>query len=118
MGGVGGALADHADGVLFGMSADQIATAKQLLLRMVTADRTRKVITREQALERLGADGEEVLARLVRSRLVTVRRAIMESDDETQLELVHESLLRTWTRLSRWIAVRYSTSALSHRYAN
>jgi WD40 repeat protein/serine/threonine protein kinase len=103
MGGVAGALADHADGVLIGMTTDRVALVKKLLLRMVTADRTRKVITRDQALERLGPGSEQVLARLVRSRLVTVRRALMESDDETQLELVHESLIKTWKRLERWL---------------
>lgn len=44
MGGVAGALASHADRVLQGLSKDQIEVARQVLLRLVTPQGTRRVL--------------------------------------------------------------------------
>ncbi len=102
-GGIAGALAHHADGVLDGLSASQVRTAREVLLRLVTADGTRQVAGRDEVVGGLGDGAAEVLDRLVQGRLVTVRRSQGESDAGTQVELVHESLIRGWQRLSRWL---------------
>jgi len=102
LGGVPGALARHADAVLSGLSADQERVARELCLRLVTEERTRRVLARSELLEGLGESAGEVLDRFVRARLVTVRKARV-GGDEADLELVHESLLRTWDRLARWL---------------
>jgi len=123
LGGVEGALARHADGVLKGLSPKQVRVARELLLRLVTTTRsgsagddsratrtgrnapvTRQIVSRAEALQGLLPEGETVLARLVSSRLVTVRKGRDGLDDaNAELELVHESLIRSWGRLSRWI---------------
>jgi len=104
MGGVEGALARHASGVLEGLSPAELGLARQLLLRLVTAERTRRVITRAEALEGLGEPGTHVLRRLTRARLVSASRTAQgETDDEAMLELAHESLIHSWSTLSRWI---------------
>ena len=102
-GGVGGALAVHADGVLAGLSSEHLRTARELLLRLVTSERTRRLLSRSQALDGLGAAGDEVLARLTQARLISVRRSSRDEGAETSLELVHESLIHAWGRLARWI---------------
>jgi len=43
MGGVEGALAKHADGVLEALEPAELAAARELLLRLVTPERTRRV---------------------------------------------------------------------------
>lgn len=112
IGGVEGALAKHADGVLDGLSPSELTIARELLLRLVTPERTRKVIGQAAALHGLRAaedehgdkrTAERVLGRLTAARLVNVSR--MRGDDEAEavLELAHESLIHTWTTLSRWI---------------
>jgi len=103
MGGVEGALATHADGVIEGFSASEIAMARELLLRLVTPERTRKVMSRADALQGLGVEGARVLARLVDARLLAVRRARDEPEAKSKLELAHESLTLRWGSLSRWI---------------
>jgi len=125
LGGVEGALARHADGVLQGLSPVQVQVARELLLRLVTTTRgeaveddsratrtgrsspiTRRIVRRAEALRGLGPEGDTVLGRLVGSRLVTVRKGRgggEEDDASAELELVHESLIRSWGRLSRWI---------------
>ncbi|MFH0901974.1 MAG: protein kinase [Pseudomonadota bacterium] len=103
IGGVAGALAEHADGILAGLSPAQVGLAREVLLRLVTPDGTRRVIPVGKALEGLTVEADEVLSRLTQSRLVTVRKGKGGEHGEAVLELVHESLIRTWSRLARWI---------------
>ncbi len=105
IGGVEGALAAHADGVLDGMPPAESALARHVLLRLVTAERTRKVAPREQVLEGLDSAAEQVLSRLVEARLVSVRKSRSETDEQPQalVELAHESLIERWRTLSRWL---------------
>ncbi|HEY3354120.1 MAG TPA: protein kinase [Polyangia bacterium] len=103
MGGVGGALARHADGVLGALSAEQVLIARDLLMRLVTPERTRRVLPRAKILAGMGAGAEEVLDRLVGARLVAQRRARGDVPAEADLELAHESLIHAWDRLARWI---------------
>ncbi|MFH0901292.1 MAG: hypothetical protein V2A73_11750, partial [Pseudomonadota bacterium] len=136
IGGVAGSLAEHADGVLAGMTAAQVELVRQLFLRLVTSVGTRRVLSVGVAVAGLGPGVEEVLEKLVQARLLTVRRAAENrqaravvrrdgsrprnggsggsgggggggsasgSSSEAVLELVHESLVRTWARLARWL---------------
>lgn len=103
MGGVGGALAEHGEAILGGLTPAQLSAARALLLRLVGADGTRRVVPRSQAMQGLGGDGEAVLDRLSGARLITSRRAV-SAPGEPVLELAHESLIRSWAALARWIA--------------
>lgn len=101
IGGVVGALAAHADAVLAGLSDSELGLAREILLRLVTADGTRRVVLAKQALEGLSSEAAGLLARLTDSRLVTIRRS--QNDGEAKLELAHESLINSWDRLKRWV---------------
>lgn len=103
VGGVGGALAHHADGVLEGMSEGQVSLARHVLLLLVTAEGTRRTVPRTEVLEAVGARAEELLDRLVAARLISVRTARARPGSGSVLELAHESLIRSWGRLSRWV---------------
>ena len=104
IGGVEGALAQHADGVLHGFSQEELMLARQLLLRLVTAERTRAVAPMAAALEGLGPEAEHVLSRLTQARLVSITKQRGPVGGEAAvLELAHESLIRSWTTLARWI---------------
>jgi WD40 repeat protein/serine/threonine protein kinase len=101
MGGVEGALATHADGVLDGFSAKGHRVARALMLRLVTPERTRRVAKREALLEGLGDEAEPVLERLTDARLLSVRK--MRGEIGVSIELAHESLVHAWSTLSRWL---------------
>ncbi len=103
MGGVAGALAQQGDAVLKGMSAEEHAVARELLLRLVTAEGTKRVMSETKLLDGLGSQAEAVLRRLVESRLVAVQAAKAAQGEGTQLELAHEALIGSWTTLARWI---------------
>jgi WD40 repeat protein/serine/threonine protein kinase len=102
MGGVAGALAHHADGVLDALSQEQLAMARALLQRLVTPERTRRVVPRSELLADLPTVAEDVLDRLVEGRLLQARRA-RRGSGEAEAELVHESLIRSWSRFARWL---------------
>ena len=101
MGGVAGALATHADGVLAGLTDRQVVLARTILMRLVTPEETRRIATRSQVLHDLPETAAEVLDRLVGARLITVQRS--SGSDTADLELVHESLLFAWKRFARWL---------------
>ncbi len=113
MGGVEGALARHADGVLEQLAPRALSIARRVLVRLVTSEGTRTVISRRELVGELGGGAGEVLQALTDARLVTARRSGAEPSDaehsgaedgeDTRLELAHESLVSTWATLARWL---------------
>ena len=73
-----------------------------MLLRLVTAERTRAPQLRADLLEtaRDPELGGLVLDRLVEGRLLSVS---VDEDGRPLVELVHEALLRHWQRLADWL---------------
>ncbi len=99
LGGVEGALASHADAVFDGLTPAQQERARNVLLQLVTGERTRAVVPRNELAGE--HDEEAVLDRLIEARMLAVR----EGEDGTpQVELVHEALLVHWDRLAGWLA--------------
>ncbi len=103
MGGVEGALATHADGVLDGLPSEEQELARTLLLRLVTSEGTREVTERAKALEGLGEPGNRVLTQLIAARLVSITRRRGRHQGAALLELAHESLIEHWSTLAHWI---------------
>lgn len=96
IGGVGGALARHADEVLARLLPAQRDAARQVLLRLVTVEGTR---ARRAESELVDGDGARTaLDALVRGRLLVAR----EGDDGTVYEVAHEALIQNWTALREW----------------
>jgi hypothetical protein len=107
LGGITGALASHADTVIAQLPAGQQALAKALLLRLVTAERTRAMVTMDELSEITAQPGEraelgQLVDRLVQARLLVVQTGASEGAAPT-VELVHESLIHTWPLLLRWL---------------
>ena len=103
MGGVEGALARHSDAILDALTPQQGHVARTVFLRLVTAEGTRRVVPRSELADGLGPEGERVIEILTNERVVGAHKGRMEGSDDAEIELVHESLLRNWERLARWI---------------
>jgi serine/threonine protein kinase/formylglycine-generating enzyme required for sulfatase activity len=103
IGGVAGALAAHAEAVFDGLAPQDLEVARVLLLRLVAADGARLVVPWSRALDGLGERGERLAERLANARLLTVRRSRVAASDEAVLELTHDSLLRDWPQLRKWL---------------
>jgi WD40 repeat protein len=107
IGGVGGALAAHADEALAGLSDREQRLCGEILRRLVTPERTRAVVSLGELRLAVGAGGagrrpgdvEQVVRRLVDARLLSIEAG----GDEASLEIVHESLIESWPQLGRWL---------------
>ena len=101
MGGVTGALVQHAEGVLKSLTSEEAELAKRIFLRLVTEDKTRRIMSHKDLLVGMPEEAQNVLSRLVESRLVSISRE--KEGEEGECELVHEALITNWKRLNNWI---------------
>jgi eukaryotic-like serine/threonine-protein kinase len=93
IGGIGGALQQHADQVLEALPQE---IARDILVGLTTSKGTRARRTRSDVLRPIrDPQGESVLAALEKARLVVA--------DEGLYTLAHEALLAQWPRLRAWI---------------
>ena len=100
LGGVAGALARHADGVLATLLPPQRAAALQLLGKLVTAEGTRQRRTRQELLT---DDPAEPVA----LDLLTEQRLLVAGSSEggeASYELAHEALVSHWDALKNHLA--------------
>jgi serine/threonine protein kinase len=103
MGGVAGALASHADRVITEIGPQKAPLVRALLLRLVTAERTRAIVPLAELLELSREVGEvqRLVDHMVDARLLVVQT--LEGGKGTTVEIVHESLVHGWPALRRWI---------------
>ena len=101
LGGVGGALAQHAEETLAAMAPEQAKLVREVFRQLVTADGTRAILTRNELEQLLGGDrlAEGALEALVHARLLVT---FEDDNDEDRVEVVHEALLSSWPRLVKW----------------
>ena len=107
IGGVGGALGQHAETTLKAIGDDRIPIVREIFRNLVTAEGTRAVREVGELLsvfpDSKQGDAEEVLRRLVDARLLTsFEEEGVEGEGRRRVEVVHESLLTSWPRLVRW----------------
>ncbi|PWB69545.1 MAG: hypothetical protein C3F15_14895 [Holophagae bacterium] len=110
IGGVGGALAQHAEATLGAIGEERLPIVRELFRNLVTAQGTRAARERDELLsvfaEDQRPDAEAVLRALVDARLLTsFEDAAAEqatAGTRHRVEVVHESLLSAWPRLERW----------------
>ncbi|MBI4854422.1 MAG: protein kinase [Acidobacteria bacterium] len=101
MGGVGGALAQHAELMLGTMNNSQQRLVKETFRQLVTGEGTRAVLTKNELMHLLGnsQEAESVLEKLIAARLLVVSEGELGQE---RIEIVHEALLIAWPRLVQW----------------
>ena len=101
LGGVGGALAQHAEATLAQMSPEAQRLTREAFRHLVSHEGTRAVLTRAETQQVLGggAAAESMLETLISARILVSSEG--EGDDD-RLEVVHEALLSSWPRLVQW----------------
>jgi WD40 repeat protein len=108
IGGVAGALAQHAEATMDRIGPERQATVREVFRNLVTAQGTRAPMDREELLSAFTdrAAAEEVLRQLIDARLLTSYEVAGEEGEPShhRVEVVHESLLKAWPRLVRWQA--------------
>jgi eukaryotic-like serine/threonine-protein kinase len=103
MGGVAGALASHADRFVAELGAHKAPLVRAVLLRLVTAERTRAIvpIAELRELSREPGEVQRVIDQLVEARLLVVQT--VEGGQGSTAEIIHESLIHGWPTLRRWL---------------
>ena len=107
IGGVGGALAQHAEATMERIGSNHQHFVREIFRNLVTARGTRVVRRREELLSVFPPDqlgiAAEILRNLIRARLLTsYETGSVTPVGEQQVEIIHESLLTHWPRLVRW----------------
>ncbi|WP_235880426.1 bifunctional serine/threonine-protein kinase/formylglycine-generating enzyme family protein [Polyangium aurulentum] len=97
IGGVAGALARHADHVVFGLPPEERRAARRILTSLVTLEGTRAKATEEELA--LGESGLRALEALVRGRLLVAH----EGEEGAVYEIAHEALIKGWGALRGWL---------------
>ena len=115
LGGVDGALAHHADGVIARLRPTERAAVRPLLTRLVTADGTRARYPRDELIRPAGSGGQAALEALVRNRLVVARES--EDGRTGTYEIAHEALITGWETLRGWLAENAEARAAQERLA-
>jgi hypothetical protein len=111
IGGVVGALAEHADRVVGGMTPQVQRATRAIFQRLVTADRTRAAL---QISELLSLDVDRRQVEIAIDLLVSARLLVTQCGDEgaePTIEIVHESLIESWPMLRRWLDERHEQAA-------
>ncbi len=112
MGGVAGALASHADRVVGELGPHKASLIRAVLLRLVTAERTRAIvpIAELRELSREAGEVQLLVDQMVAARLLVVQT--LEGGRGSTVEIVHESLLHGWPTLRRWLDENQDDAAL------
>lgn len=100
LGGVGGALAGHAEAVFSQMSQREQKIVQEAFRRLVTSEGTRAVLSISELEQVLGdSDSRIVLEKLISARLLS---AFEGEGGVERIEVVHEALFTAWPRLVKW----------------
>jgi len=110
IGGVGGALARHAESVLRALVPEQRTAARAVLLRLVTAGGTRTRRSEAELLE-VHRLARPALEALVRGRLVVAR----ETEGAGTYEVAHEAIIAGCATLAGWLGEEAETRAARER---
>jgi WD40 repeat protein/serine/threonine protein kinase len=99
MGGVIGALVQHADSVVDQMAMPDRRLARLMFRRLITSEGARVLISRAELEGSLGGQpAAAVIDRLLAARLIVSR----DDDAGDRIEIIHETLATTWPRLAAW----------------
>jgi WD40 repeat protein len=105
LGRVQGAVAEHAEEVVSRLAMPAQDTTRRVLLQLVrpgtATDHTRRIATATD----FDAEELQVVQQLAGARLVVMGR---DPANEETVEIVHEALISTWSRLHRWIDEDYA----------
>ncbi|HSK03098.1 MAG TPA: WD40 repeat domain-containing protein, partial [Kofleriaceae bacterium] len=100
MGGVGGALGQHAEETIAALGAEERRLVREAFRHLVTAEGTRAQLSVADLGQVLASgNASAVIDKLVAARLLV----IAEHEDGARVEVVHEALLGAWPRAQQWI---------------
>jgi formylglycine-generating enzyme required for sulfatase activity len=110
IGGVAGALARHADHVISALPPEPRASARRILMALVTIEGTRARRIEEE-LTHSDPSAKSALEALVRGRLLVAR----DTPEGPAYEVAHEALIKGWDSLRKWLDEHQEARAVKQR---
>ena len=113
------AMAMRADATLIQLTPNQQLIARRIFLRLIQFGEGRTDTRRQQPMSALQAVGdnlnefERTLEHMTDHRLLT--RSGDEEEDDSQVDISHESLITGWSRLHDWIEERREAEQIRRR---
>ena len=106
IGGVAGALAQHAEETLERIGIQQEPIVREIFRNLITVENTRVARDLQDLLSVFGESGtaNRVMKALIDARLLTTFEAqnAPAVQSSTKVEIIHESLITAWPRLVAW----------------
>jgi len=102
IGGLQGSVASRAEDVYCKFSSHEREITQSIFLQLVRLGEGTDDTRRRATFAELERESDHVILQLADSRLIVTGRD--ESSGEATLEISHEALIRSWTRLQEWIA--------------
>jgi HEAT repeat protein/energy-coupling factor transporter ATP-binding protein EcfA2 len=101
IGGVSGAISRHAEAVFTALDEEAQGRLERVFVRLINVDERGEPTRQRTPLTHFVSDRAalRLIATLVQARLLMTNR----DEQMATLEVAHESLLRNWERLSKWI---------------
>ncbi|MEW6733195.1 MAG: protein kinase [Acidobacteriota bacterium] len=97
MGGVGGALAQHAEATLMSMTQQEQSVVRETFRQLITSEGTRAFLPLDELTVTLG--NRMVVEKLISARLLVVSEG---EQGRERIEIAHEALITAWPRLIKW----------------
>lgn len=111
IGGVDGALSRHADTVYEQLPPRTRQAAQYVILQLITAKKTRTRKTENELNPNKQRDIRDAINCLTKGRLIVAR----ESNEGSVYEIAHESLLRGWSTLAKWLSTNAEAAIVQDR---
>jgi hypothetical protein len=117
--GLAAAIGLHADAIYGGLSPEQKATARRIVLRLIQFGEGRADTRRQQPEGALRAADDDpgafatALDTLAQNRLLTLSGG--EDGGERQVDISHEALIAGWPRLQAWLEERRAAEQTRRR---
>lgn len=100
IGGVGTALAQHAETVIAGLTPEDQALARRIFMQLIRPGDDTGDTSRTATASELGAKAWHLATRLADSRLLATDR---DTSGQATAEIIHVALVHHWSRLCGWI---------------
>ena len=101
IGGVAVALANHAETVYSQLSPEDKQRAQRVFMQLVHLREEQEPARRLASRDELKEENWSLVATLASARLVVTNYSVLTGQET--VEIVHETLLRSWERLAQWI---------------
>jgi WD40 repeat protein/energy-coupling factor transporter ATP-binding protein EcfA2 len=118
LGGVRGALQQHVDDIYQHLQPQEQQAAKQIFLRLIDlTEATKELSLGEKAVSRRAylSEFNDELVQNILNRLINSNLVVSNRQQQSTVEIAHETLINSWSTLKQWIEESKEAIAIRNR---